>query len=321
MSQTTPLLVPDSARIMFGKTWRDALQQKMSRLRNLCTVETGCTGNSATVDIFGKSEGSDSTGQRFKKVVLGEIPTAIRHIFPREYHHPTGESKWDANTIAPLVAPTGKHSSAHVAAFNRFCDRLILQQLLGDASETLTGGSSPSSVALPADQKIAKDFVSTGSAVDSGLTVDKLLEAISRFEENEVWGQDVEEMGGKLCIATNAKTNKTLLRQIESGLGSKLMSKDYMAPTLDSRGNIKEFLGIQFVRTELVATGTDGGDTVAYCPMWVSTAMQFNVWADMQHTIDIRADLSNALQFLTQARIGAARIEEPGVVQIAAVIG
>ena len=306
---------------MFGQTWRDALQQKMSRLRNLCTVVTGCTGNSATVDIFGKVDGADVTGQRFKKVVLTEIATAIRHIFPREYQHASGESRWDANTIAPLVAPTGKHSSAHVAAFNRFCDNLILQQLLGDASETLTGGASPTAVALPADQKIAKDFVSTGSAVDSGLTVDKLLEAITRFEESEVWGQDVEEMGGKLCIATNSKVNATLKRQIESGLGSKFMSKDYMNPVFDDRGNIKQFLGINFVRTELVDTGTDGGDTVAYCPMWVSTAFQFNVWEDMNHTIDTRADLSNAIQFLTQARIGAARIEEQGVVQIAAVIG
>lgn len=321
MSQSTPLIVPDSARIMFSNSWRDAIQQKESRLRSLCQVVTGCTGNSATVDIFGKVAMEDVTGQRFKKVNVNDVPTAQRFIYPRELQTATFESRWDANTIAPLAAPSGKHSTAHTSAYNRKVDEIVLAALLGDASEVLTAGGSPSVVPLPASQKIAKDFNSAGSAVDSNLTVDKLLAALQKLEEEEVWGQDQMESGAKLCIAVNSKANKALLRQIESGLGSKLMSKDFMPPTLDANGHIANFLGIHFVRTELVSTITDGGDIVALLPMWCSTSFQLNIWADLQTTMDIRPDLSNAMQFLSQARFGASRIEDEGVVQIAAVQG
>jgi hypothetical protein len=321
MSQSLPLIVPDSARTMFATSWREAIQQKVSRLRALCQIVTGCTGNSATVDIFGKVEMEDVTGQRYKKVNVNDVPTAQRFIYPKELQLPTFESRWDANSVAPLVAPSGKHASAHAAAYGRKVDEIILTQLLGDASEVLTSGSTPSVVALPSTQKIAKDFVSTGSATDSNLTIDKLLAALQILEENEVWGKDQMEAGAKLCIAVNSKANKALLRQIESGLGSKLMSKDFMPPTLDANGHIANFLGIHFVRTELVSSITDGGDVVALLPMWCSTAFQFNVWEDMQTTIDVRPDLSNAVQFLSQARVGGARIEDEGVVQIAAVQG
>lgn len=312
------LIIPDAARIMFGTSWREELQQKQSRLRPLfANVHTGCTGNSITVDILAKSDGEDVTGQRFKNVEINEVNNGIRYIYPIEYQHPTHISKWDPNTIAPLVNPAGSQTKIHSMAYGRFCDRHYLQQILGNASEGASGGGQPTTVALPASQKIAKDFVSSGSATESSLTVDKLIEAVRILSEAEAWNDDLQAMGVKLCIATNAKTNAALLRSVESGLGAKLMSRDYMPPTLDDQGRIASFLGIHFVRTEFVSTVTDGDDKVALLPLWASNAVDIAFWEDSTTTIDRLPSKSNALQFLTQARIGCARIYDEGVIQLA----
>lgn len=321
MSQSLPLTVPDAARTMFATSWREAIGQKESRLKSMCQVVTGCTGESVTVDIFGSLEMEDVTGQRYKKVNVTDVATAQRFIYPRQLQTPSHESRWDANGVAPLVAPSGKHAKEHANAYNRKTDTIILETLLGDAAEVLVSGGMPSIIALPNSQKIAKDFVDSGTAVTSGLTIDKLIRALEILEEAEIWGQDQMESGARLCIATNSKANKSLLRQINSSLGSKLMSKDFMPPVLDGNGHIKEFLGIYFKRTELVKKINDGTNTVALLPMWCSTSYQFNIWEDITTSIDTRPDLSNALQFLSQAKVGGARIEDEGVVQIAVAQG
>jgi hypothetical protein len=321
MSQNTNLIVPDSARIMFGTSWREALAQKESRLRPMVQVRTGCTGNSSTVDIFGKIEMNDVTGQRYRKPIVSDVPTSIRYIYPRELQGETFESRWDQNTVAPLVAPSGKHASAHSQAYNREIDRIILRGLLGDAAEVLVSGGQPTIVALPNSQKIAKDYVASGTAATSGLTIAKLLRALQLLEEAEVYGQDQMESGARLCIATTSAVNKSLLAQVDSTLGSKLMSRDFVPnPVIDASGHIKEFLGITFKRTELVEKVADGGNTVALVPLWCSTSYELDIWEDLTTSIDVRPDLSNALQFLSQAKAGGARIEDDGVVQIACAI-
>lgn len=309
------LIIPDHARIMFANSWTERAQQKQSRLRNLVTVRTGRTGNSSTIDIGGIVEGEDVTGQRFKEVAINESSTTQRWIYPSEYQLGTHESRWDANSIAPLVAPSGKQTMEHGAAYGRFTDRLLLAQILGNAVETNTGSTTPSTVALPAAQKVARDYVHTGSVIDSNLTVAKLIRALEIIETNEIYGQEQMEMGAKVCIATNSSANKALLRSVESSLGSKLMSKDFMPPTLDSNGFISQFLGINFMRTELVTVTS----TVAFLPLWVSTEVYLDFWEDMTMSIDKLPTRSNALQFLTQARLGATRKDDRGIVQISCV--
>jgi hypothetical protein len=308
------LYIPDHARIMFANTWRDAIQQKESRLRGLVNIQTGCTGSSSTIDIGGIVDGEDVTGQRFKEVAINESLSTQRWVYPVEYQLATHESRWDANSIAPLVAPGGKATTEHTAAYSRFVDRHLLAQMLGNATETTQGSATPTTVALPAAQKVAVNYNGTASPANCNLTVEKLVKALEILEIAEVWGKDQMEAGAKLCIAVNSKASKNLLRSVETGLAAKLMSKDFMPPTLDANGHVSSFLGIHFIRTELVTVTS----SIAYLPMWVSNCVQLNFWEDMSMSIDKLPNRSNALQFLTQGRLGATRIEDEGVVQIAA---
>jgi hypothetical protein len=312
------LTIPDHARIMFGESWRDAAQQKQSRLRPyFANIHTGCTGNSITVDIDGIVEGADVTGQRYKQVEINDTPSLIRHIFPREYQEATHMSRWDPNSIAPLVSPAGNQTKKHSSAYGRFLDRLYLAQILGNGAQSTSNDPTPQTIALPNSQKIAKDYVSSGSAVESSLTVDKLIHAKTILEEAETWNDDKAADGVNLVCAINAKVQAALLRSVESGIGAKLMSSDYAKPVIDENGYIREFLGIKFIRTELVSTVVDSDDKVALCPLWVSDCVDLAFWEDITITIDRLPTRSQALQFLSQARIGCSRIYDTGVIQIA----
>lgn len=312
------LTIPDHARIMFAESWREAAQQKQSRLRPyFSNIHTGCTGNSIVVDIDGTVEGADVTGQRYKDVNIVDSPSLIRHIYPREYQEATHISRWDPNSIAPLVSPAGNQTKKHVSAYGRFVDRLILSQVLGNASQASSTDPTPLTIALPSGQKIAKDYVVSGAAAESNMTVDKLIEAKRILEEAETWNDDKAASGVNLVIAINAKVQAALLRSVESSIGAKLMSNEYAKPVIDENGYIREFLGIKFIRTELVSTVTDGDDKVALCPLWVSDCVDLAFWEDVSITMDRLPHKSQALQFLSQARLGVSRIYDEGVVQIA----
>jgi hypothetical protein len=312
------LTIPEHARIMFAESWRDAAQQKQSRLRPyFANIHTGCTGNSIVIDVDGVVEGADVTGQRFKNVEITDAPSLIRHIYPREYQEGTHISRWDPNSLAPLVSPAGNQTKKHTAAYGRFVDRLILSQVLGNASQATSNDPTPTVVALPAGQKIAKDYVSSGSATESSMTVDKLIRAKEILEEAETWNDDKAADGNNIVIAINAKVQSAILRSVESGIGAKLMSSDYAKPVIDDKGYIREFLGIKFIRTELVSTVTDGDDKVALCPLWVSDCVDLAFWEDVSITMDRLPTKSQAMQFLSQARLGVSRIYDEGVVQIA----
>ena len=248
---------------------------------------------------------------------INDTQSLIRHIYPREYQEATHQSRWDANSIAALVSPAGNQTKKHAAAYGRFVDRLILQMILGDASQASSSNPTPQVIALPDGQKIAKDFVSSGSPAESGLTVDKIIRAKEILEESETWNDDKAADGVSLCMAINAKAQSSLLRSVESSLGSKLMSNEYAKPVIDENGYIREFLGIKFIRTELVSTVTDADDRVALCPLWVSDCVDLAFWEDMSVTIDRLPHKSQAIQFLSQARLGVSRIYDEGVVQIA----
>lgn len=305
--------VTDNFKTHFNTNWTTKAQQKISRLRTRCRVKTGCTGERETHDLVDSISDQEVTGQRYKKVNLNDLPTDLISVFPREFQIETGDSKWDEIALLPTVSPRGAQLIAHAAAFNRRCDQLVIAGLGGDQQ---TGKNGTTAVPFPASQKIAKDYVESGTPGDSNLTVAKLLEAISLMERNEVFGQDQMEAGLKLHIAASSKMLKHLKNDASNKDGSRLFSKDFLPPVLDENGRIKEFLGLDFVRTEYCDfLSTDA--TIQFAYVWVTDGLLFDSWADMTTSVDIRPDLSNAVQYLSQYKLGTGRMENKKVIQIA----
>lgn len=305
--------ITDHFRQTFADSFRETVQQSQSRLRKGVNTMTGLTGVGKQIDFVLPLEDEETTGQRYKKTVLRDLETNCRWYYPRSFDIPSGEAKWDEKLLAPTVMPGGKHVRAHAAAFNRRCDNIIMEGLLGDARVGKTGEIA---TPLPSSQIVAVDFVNSGSAVDSGFTVAKLIEAIRILKAKEAWNEDVRNAGVKLWGVIDA-TEEARLKQTANTWGSdRLFSEDYTPPVYDDNGVLISFLGVNFISYEKLLTGTSGSTSIKKCAIWTTDAVEFGIWADMQTSVDLRPDLSNAVQFLSQYMLGAGREQEEKVVQI-----
>jgi hypothetical protein len=309
------LIIPQHFTTQFDTNWRNLVGQTNERLKSKVQVETGCTGEAKTYNQVGDISSEDVTGDRYKKVVLADLPTAKRWVRPRQLQAVTGESRWDEKGLLPTIAPRGKHTLAHARAYGKDVDDRIIAALGGTA---YSGAEGTDANTLPATQKVARDWVLSGSATDSGLSVAKVIQSLQILGTNEAWNEDQMRAGNMLQGVMTTKLEAALRHEASSTSGSRLFSSDFIPPVLDEQGRIKQFLGINWTisnRTALL-----NSSTVHFAYVWVQDAIQFSVWEDLTTTIDRRPDVSNAIQFLSQYSFGAVRLEEEKVVQIAGVV-
>jgi hypothetical protein len=311
------LTIPDNYRETFATSFGEVVQQKQSRMRKFATVRTGLVGTGQEISHVLPITMAETTGQRYRKVTLNDLETQTRWFYPQEFQGETGESKWDEKLLAPKVMPGGAHVKAHTAAYNRRVDEVFLNGLLGTSYQGKTGSDL---VALPATQIVPVDFVHTGADADSGLTVPKIIEAVRILKANEAWNTDVRAMGIKLYGVMDSTEEARLKQQANASSGDRLFSKDYDPPIYDENGTLIYWLGVNWVSLEGLLTGSvtgaSGSVTAKKCAIWTSDAVELGFWQDLAISVDIRPDLSNAVQYLSQAMIGSGREQEEKVVQI-----
>lgn len=306
------LTIVDHFRQTFSDTFRDTVQQKQSRMRDLAVVKTGLTGVAQQINHVMPIDMEETTGQRYKDTALRDLETAMRWYHPRDFQAATGESRWDPKGLAPTVMPGGKHVQAHVAAYNRKVDQVFLDGLFGVSYQGKTGSTQQAIT-----QTVATDYVPLGaSQVDAGLTIGKIVEAIRILKAAEAWNEDVMAMGIKLCGVINSYNETRLLQLANASSSDRLFSKDYGPPVLDDNGNLKTWLGVTWKRIETLPTATVSNDSITKLAIFTSDAVELGFWEDITTTIDRLPSKSNATQFLSQAQIGSGRTEEEKVVQI-----
>lgn len=309
------LIIPNHFVTQFDTNWRNLVGQKNERLRSKVTVETGLSGEAKTYNQVGDVASEDVTGDRYKKVILQDLPTAKRWLRPRQFQTPTGESRWDEKGLLPTIAPRGKHTLAHLRAYGKDVDDRIIAALGGTA---YSGAEGTDANALPSTQKVAKDFVISGSPTDSGLSVAKVIRALEILGNNEAWNEDEMRGGNMLQGVMTSKLEAALRHEASSTSGSRLFSKDFIPPVLDDQGRIKSFMGINWTISN--RPGLIPSSTVHFAYVWTQDAIQLGVWEDMSATVDRRPDLSNAIQFLSQYSLNAVRLEEEKVIQLAGLV-
>lgn len=312
------LLIPDAFRQTFADSFRDVVQQTSSRLRRTVRTESGINGTGKQIEFVLPTQSEETTGQRFRKTTIKELDIDSRWYYPREFQTTTGESKWDEKKLAPTVMPAGKHVTAHQRAFNLDCDAIIMGAIIGEAR---TGKTGENATPLPSTQIVPVDFVHSGSAADSAITVPKILEAIRILKKNEAWGDDQRAMGEQLWCVLDADEEVRLRQQANLATnGDRLFSRDFDPPTYDSSGTLVSWLGINFITynrlTTASVTGASGSVTAKRIPIYTSSAVEFGIWADFAVSVDVRPDLSNAIQFMSQYMLGAGREQEEKVVVI-----
>jgi hypothetical protein len=210
-----------------------------------------------------------------------------------------------ADEIRMLIDPKSAYAQSQAMAFARKKDQEIIDASVGTsyADTTGTGDGAVTAVTLPSSQKVAVNYVASGTAANSGLTLAKLIQAKSILGKNEY------PSGSMLYLAVSQKQIDDLLLNV-----SQVSSTDYAAVKALQVGTVDNFMGLEFIRTELLALNSS--TDVRTCFAYVRDGLVLSTGEDVKAAIEERADKNYSTQVYTRMSIGATRLQEKYVVEI-----
>ena len=261
-------------------------QQKGSRLRGAVKSET-VTGTSHYFERIGATAAQVRT-TRHSNTPQIDTPHSRRKVTLADYDWADLIDQEDK--VRMLISPQSEYAKAGAYAMGRAMDDAIIAAASGNAFGGVAGATS---IPLPAGQKIA---VGTTS-----LTVAKLIAAKEILDASDV---DPDETKYLVCSA----------KEITSLLGDdKVTSADYNSVKALVAGQVDTFMGFNFIRTERIAAS--GGDNLALA--FTQSAIGLALGRDIQTRISERDDKNYATQVFLSMTIGATRVEDEKVVEIA----
>ena len=270
------------------------LQQKGSKLRPFVRVESQ-KAEFEYYDRIGSVDAVEVTS-RHSDTPLISTPHDRRQVSLRDFDWADMVDRTDR--IRLLIDPASPYAQNAAWALGRKMDDIILESAFGTAKTGKTGSGSQ---AMDAASQIAVNYVESGGATNSGLTIGKLREAKRLLDANETDPSDP-----RFCILTSKQVND-LLQTTE------VTSSDYNAIKALVQGEINTFMGFNFVRTERVDTDTNSYRRVV---AYAKSGLLMAVGADINVDIGPRRDKRNSTQVYCSASFGATRMEEGKVLEI-----
>ena len=262
-------------------------QQKGSRLSRAVRNES-VTGKNAYFEQIG-AVAARIRPSRHADTPRMDTPHARRQVTLNDYDW--ADLIDDEDKVRMLIDPTSSYAASAAFAMGRAKDDAIIAAAVGTAKTGVSGGDS---TILPSDQKVAH-----GSA---GLNLAKLLEAKEILDGNDI-DPDIPRF-----IALAAGQVSDLLNT------SEIKSSDYNTVKALAQGQLNTFLGFEFIRTQRLGLDADSKRQVT---CWAKDGILLAVGKDMTTRISERGDKNYATQVFNSMTIGATRMEEVKVVEIA----
>ena len=264
------------------------VQQKGSVLRNCVRVESGIVGEDAYFDRIGSSAAVLRT-TRHGDTPLVDVDHSRRKVSMADYEWASLIDKQDK--LKMLLDPASEYVQSAAWALGRAMDDVIITAFGGTA---YTGKTGSSSQALTSGQKIA-----VGA---TGMNIAKILEAKYILDAADVDPMEMRYM------AVTAKQIEDLLNTTE------IKSSDYNTVKALAQGQIDTFCGFKFIMCNRLLTDTSD-DRLCYA--WAQKGLLLGIGQDIKSNITERADKSYAIQPYLSMSLGAVRMQEEKVVQIA----
>tara|TARA_B100001248_G_C27348136_1_gene439833 strand:+ start:306 stop:1166 length:861 start_codon:yes stop_codon:yes gene_type:complete len=262
-------------------------QQKGSKLRDAVRTES-IVGKSHFFERIGSTAAVKRTS-RHADTPRVDTPHSRRKVTMDDYDW--ADLIDDSDKVRLLISPQSEYAKAGAYAMGRTMDDVIIAAATGNAFGGVSGGST---IALPAGQKIAH-----GS---TGLTIAKLISAKEKLDAANV---DPDEARTLVCSA----------KQISDLLGTtQITSSDFNSVKALVQGDIDTFMGFRFIRSERLGTDSNGHRQVL---AFTNTSMGLALGKDIQTKISERADKNYSTQVYLCMTIGATRVEDEKVLEIA----
>lgn len=262
-------------------------QQKGSRLRNTVTVKSGVVGEETYMDQISAFEAS-VRGARLEKTNPTLAAYARRRIALEDIFIAKAIDKMD--DVRTLADPTSAIVKSGYAGIGRKIDDYIIAAARGTAYTGKAGGTS---TVLPSAQKVA-----VGS---TNMTLTKWLSALEILNSNDV-DPDEEKF---LIIGSSQLTS--LLNTTE------IKSADFNSIKALVNGQLDQFLGCKVIRSERLYKSS----TTRYCLLYCKSGIGLAIGKDVTSNIDVLPTDHYAKQLYFSMSVGASRLEESKVVEIA----
>lgn len=279
----------------FATNWEDLAQQKDSRLGPTVLRDSFkgarksynqlATGSMTEVtDRKGDTPDGDSTGTRY-------------WIFRRKFEFVRVYDEDDEVQLAGISLPNSDEMRSAMMAENRTKDDVIISAF--DATRYI-GTNGTDSDAFDTNFSIAVNYVYSGSAANSGMTIPKLREAARILNEAECPTED-------RFIAYGAQQLDDMLATVEA------TSRDYSDLMALKDGKIDYFMGFKWIPTQRLSINTSTDVRTNF--VWQREGVKF---ADLERNVhmDVRADKRHAQQLRCVKRMGAVRTLNTSVVRI-----
>ena len=279
----------------FAQKFRDGflhlVQQKGSRLRDYVRVNTDIMGKYDHFDRIGSTSAQKITS-RHSDTPLISTPHSRRRVSMEDYNWADLIDK--ADKVRMLADPTSEYMKAGVWAMGRVMDDIIIAAMSGNAT-SIDETDASSNVALPAAQKIA-----VSGTTDMNLT--KLRTAKKILDASDV----DPDLPRHIVMKSNQFFDLLNDEQITSG--------DYNTVKALVAGEIDTYLGFKFHRSERLAVDSSGN---TLCLAWIPEGIGMSMGMDVKTEISERPDKNYSTQVYAQMCLGAVRIEDEKVVEIA----
>ena len=264
-------------------------QQKGSRLRDAVRSET-VTGKAHFFERIGSTAAQKRTS-RHSDTPRMDTPHSRRKVTMDDYDW--ADLIDNEDKVRMLISPTSDYALAGAYAMGRAMDDAIISAATGTSYGGVSGGTS---VVLPAGQKIVHG--------GTNLTIAKCLAAKKLLDAAEV---DPDEQRFLICTAD----------QIMDFLNiAEVKSSDYNTIKALAQGQIDTYLGFKYIRSErLGQDATPNRQVLAF----TKSAIGLALGADITTKISERSDKNYATQVFLSMTIGATRIEDEKMVEIACV--
>ena len=292
--------IPEEFRREFTNNLEHEVQQLLSKFSSRIKVE----GFEGKENIYNSLEPRSfkSRNGRLQQSAPTEAELHARKLTKVPFYDQAIFDKWDKEFLGKLALPDSETIQAMKAAYARLIDT----QVCVAADATVYGGQEPyvTAIDLPDSQKVSVQL-GASSAVNIGLTPDKLVKAMQIFKENDIYPEEEE-----LILAINPKAEQDLYTYVKGS--SNDVYAAMISRWLESGGSTKLF-GFTVICTNRIVNTTGNIDS---CFAYSAKRGLYMAPEKLEIHMDVLPTQQHALQISAYATLGFMRRFEKGVVMI-----
>jgi len=272
----------------WDKSWVEALQTADSRLFDACEKDT-LTGDRKWYNIGGTVTWKRKTA-RYPQTSFVDYSTSKSWIYPEPWDAPILQDEWDDEYLDSIVVPTSRIMQDQASAYNRLRDAYVRDAAQGTR---ITGANGTTTEAFPVGNVIDVNY---GGGGDVGLTWGKIKNAREKMDLARI------PKGENRIFVIGAQQVSDLQSMAQA------TDRDYANTMLIRSGEIHGtfwagFSWRQYEDLEFDPSDADARQCLAYYKPDIILGE-----TGMKTHMDVRVDLSHALQIRPVAKLGSARI-------------